>query len=163
VEGTLVLAAIIDISERKQAEERFRLVVESAPNAMVLVGHDGKIALVNSQTEKLFGYSRSELLGNEVEMLIPGRFQSNHPQFRHAFFQKPTVRSMGAGRDLYAVRKDGSEFPVEIGLNPIDSPEGKLVLASIIDISERKILEANRLKGDFLTNMSHELRTPLNA
>jgi protein-histidine pros-kinase len=162
-QGNMVLASIIDITERKKAEERFRLVVESAPNAMLLVNQEGKITLVNTQTEKLFGYSREELVNKKVEMLIPGRFKENHPQYRSMFFTTPKVRSMGAGRDLFAVRKDGSEFPVEIGLNPIDSPEGSLVLASIIDITERKIQEANRLKSDFLANMSHELRTPLNA
>jgi PAS domain S-box-containing protein len=162
-EGLLVLASVIDITERKRAEERFRLVVESAPNAMVLVNHEGIITLVNSQTEKLFGYDRNELINHTVEMLIPRRFKENHPHFRNMFFVTPKARSMGAGRDLFAARKDESEFPVEIGLNPIESPEGQLVLASIIDITERKMQEANRLKNDFLANMSHELRTPLNA
>lgn len=162
-EGPMVLAAIIDITERKKAEERFRLVVESAPNAMVLINKEGKITLVNSQTEKLFGYSRNELIGGEVELLIPMRFRTQHPGFRKMFFEKPQTRAMGIGRDLFALRKDGTEFPVEIGLNPIESPEGSMVLASIIDITERKIQEANRLKSDFLANMSHELRTPLNA
>lgn len=162
-EGMMILAVIIDITERRKAEERFRLVVESAPNAMVLVNHEGKIALVNSQTEKLFGYNRNELIGLSVESLIPSRFRHNHPDYRKDFFGKPQTRSMGAGRDLFALRKNGSEFPVEIGLNPIESPEGNMVLASIIDITERKIQEANRLKSDFLANMSHELRTPLNA
>lgn len=162
-EGAAVLASIIDITERKKAEERFRLVVESAPNAMVLINSEGKITLVNSETEKLFGYNRNELIGADVESLIPSRFRSHHPDFRRTFFAKPQTRSMGAGRDLFAMRKNGSEFPVEIGLNPIESPEGNLVLASIIDITERKIQEANRLKSDFLANMSHELRTPLNA
>jgi PAS domain S-box-containing protein len=163
VEGTLILAAIIDITERKQAEERLRLVVESAPNAMVLVNQEGKITLVNSETERLFCYSRQELIGKLVEMLIPARLKQSHPHFRNIFFTAPKVRSMGAGRELFAVRKDGTEFPVEIGLNPIDSPEGKMVLASVVDITERKIQEANRLKTNFLANMSHELRTPLNA
>lgn len=163
VEGTLVLAAIIDITERKQAEERLRLVVESAPNAMVLVNQEGKITLVNSQAESLFAYSRDEMIGKGIEMLIPRRFKENHPEFRNMFFAAPKVRAMGAGRELFAIRKDGIEFPVEIGLNPIDSAEGKLVLASITDITEKKIQEANRLKSNFLANMSHELRTPLNA
>jgi len=163
VEGTLVLAAIIDITERKRAEERFRLVVESAPNAMVLVNGDGKITLVNSQTEKLFGFSREELINQGVELLIPFRFKDKHPGFRSAFFAAPQTRSMGAGRDLYAKRKDGTEFPVEIGLNPLETAEGPMVLAAIIDITERKAQETNRLKSDFLANMSHELRTPMNA
>jgi protein-histidine pros-kinase len=161
--GRMILAVVIDITERKKAEERFRLVVESAPNAMVLINSEGRITLVNSQTEKLFGYSRKELIGLGVELLIPIRFRVHHPEFRKMFFEKPQTRSMGAGRDLFALRKNGSEFPVEIGLNPIESEEGSLVLASIIDITERKIQETNRLKSDFLANMSHELRTPLNA
>jgi len=163
VEGTLVLAAIIDITERKRAEERFRLVVESAPNAMVLVNAEGKITLVNSQTEKLFGFSRQELINNSVETLIPARYKDHHPEYRNAFFSTPKTRSMGAGRDLFAKRKDGTEFPVEIGLNPLETDEGAMVLAAIIDITERKAQEANRLKSDFLANMSHELRTPMNA
>jgi len=163
VEGTLVLAAIIDITERKRAEERFRLVVESAPNAMVLVNKEGKISLVNSQTEKLFGFSREELINRGVELLIPLRFKDKHPEYRDSFFSTPKARSMGVGRDLYAKRKDGTEFPVEIGLNPLETDEGPMVLAAIIDITERKAQEANRLKSDFLANMSHELRTPMNA
>lgn len=162
-EGMMVLAAIIDITERKKAEERFRLVVESAPNAIVLINHEGKITLVNSATEKLFRYSRQELIGKGVELLIPLRYRQAHPQYRTAFFATPHVRAMGAGRDLFALRKDGTEFPVEIGLNPIESVEGPMVLASIIDITERKLMEITRLKSDFLANMSHELRTPLNA
>ncbi|MCB0488088.1 MAG: PAS domain S-box protein [Cyclobacteriaceae bacterium] len=161
--GIMVLAAIIDISERKRAAERFRLVVESAPNAMVLVNKEGIVTLVNSMTEKLFGYTRDEIVGMNVEQLLPARYRLDHAQFRNSFFGKPQNREMGAGRDLFARRKDGSEFPVEIGLNPIEALEGSLVLASIIDITERKLLEANRLKSDFLANMSHELRTPLNA
>jgi PAS domain S-box-containing protein len=162
-EGMLVLASIIDITERKKAEERFRLVVESAPNAMVLVSAEGKITLVNSETEKLFGYTRQFLIGKGIELLIPGRFHGKHPGYRKAFFAEPQTRSMGVGRDLYAIRKDGSEFPVEIGLNPIESTEGNMVLASVIDITARKKQEANRLKSEFLANMSHELRTPMNA
>jgi PAS domain S-box-containing protein len=159
----LVLAVIVDATERKHAEERFRLVVESAPNAIVLVNQEGKIKLVNSATEKLFGYSSEELTGKTLEMLAPGRFKEIHPQFRDKFNAAPKMRSMGAGRDLFAMRKDGSEFPVEIGLSPLDSVEGNLVMASIIDITDRKIQAAHRLKSDFLANMSHELRTPLNA
>lgn len=161
--GGLVLAVILDVTEKKQAEERFRLVVESAPNAIVLVNREGKITLVNSATEKLFGYSSEELTGKTLEMLAPGRFKEIHPHLRDKFNAMPKVRSMGAGRDLFAMRKDGSEFPVEIGLSPLDSIEGNLVMASIIDMTERKIQEAHRLKSDFLANMSHELRTPLNA
>jgi protein-histidine pros-kinase len=162
-DGDLVLASVIDITERKKAVERFRLVVESSPSAMVLVDHEGKISLVNGQTERLFGYNRTELMGMQVDELLPGRYRINHPGFRKMFNEKPQVRSMGEGRDLFALRKDGSEFPVEIGLNPIESNEGNMVLASVIDITERKMQEGNRLKSEFLANMSHELRTPMNA
>jgi PAS domain S-box-containing protein len=139
----LVLASIIDITERKRAEERFRRVVESAPNAIILVGGGGLITMVNSQTEKLFGYSREELVGGPIELLVPERFRAGHPMQRDSFFARPSVRSMGAGRDLYGRRKDGREFPVEIGLNPIHSDEGPLVLASVIDITERKRADAD--------------------
>jgi PAS domain S-box-containing protein len=158
-----IISNFRDVTEERMANERFRLVVEAAPNAMVLVNREGKITLVNVQAEKLFGYSREEMISQKVEMLLPSRFLNMHAQHREGFFMQHEARSMGVGRDLYALRKDGSEFPVEIGLSPIESPDGILVLASIIDISERKMQEANKLKSDFLANMSHELRTPMNA
>jgi PAS domain S-box-containing protein len=180
-DGTFVLAAIVDITERKRAEERFRLVVEAAPNAMVMVGREGKIVLVNSQTEKLFGYVREELIGQSIEILVPPDSRGAHPGHRMGFNADPKVRSMGVGRDLFGLRKNGTQVPVEIGLNPIQTDEGHFVLASIIDITQRKRMEearqkneeleeqnrrirdANRLKSEFLANMSHELRTPLNS
>lgn len=172
VEGILVLASIIDISERKRAEARFKLVVESAPNAMILVNHSGQIALVNNQTEKLFGYTRNELLGNKLEMLIPERFRHHHPDLRMKFFQQPQARPMGTGRDLFGLKKDGTEVQVEIGLNPIEALEGHMVLASIIDITERKMQELSRKKQvelesknleleQFAYIASHDLQAPL--
>ena len=151
-----------DLTERF-AKERFSLVIESAPIAMILVNKEGKIMLVNRQMEKLFLYSREELINNQIELLIPKRFTEKHPEFRNIFFENPETRSMGAGRELLAYRKDGTEFPVEIALTPIAFTDGAMELASITDITERKIQEANKLKSDFLANMSHELRTPMNA
>jgi diguanylate cyclase (GGDEF)-like protein/PAS domain S-box-containing protein len=135
----LVLAAAITGLNR--AAQRFGRVVESAPNAIVAVDQGGKIVLVNRQAEKIFGYQRNELVGRSVEVLVPERFRGAHPEHRLWFSTKPTARLMGAGRDLYAVRKDGSEFPVEIGLNPIETEHSTLVLSAIVDITERKRAE----------------------
>src|SRR5271155_1878126 len=122
-------------------ERRFRLVVEAAPNAMVMVDPAGKIVMVNTQSERVFGYSRTELVGQPVEMLVPERSRSHHPELRTSFFSDPRPRPMGAGRDLYGLKKDGSEFPVEIGLNPIETDEGTMVLSAIVDITARKTAE----------------------
>jgi PAS domain S-box-containing protein len=135
------VAIVLDITERRQADERFRLVVESSPASIVMVDQEGKINLVNSQTEKSFGYNRVELIGQTVEILIPERFRNRHFEYRKRFALNPTSRPMGEGRDLYALRKDGTEFPVEIGLSIIHSAEGVMILSSIIDISTRKHAE----------------------
>jgi PAS domain S-box-containing protein len=138
---TGVVLIFRDITERKKAEQRLRLAVEAAPNAMVMVDREGLIDLVNSHTERVFGYERAELLGKPVEMLVPERYRTGHSTLRSSFFQTPSARPMGAGRDLFGLRKDGSEVPVEIGLNPISTPDGDFVLAGIVDISERKKAE----------------------
>jgi len=123
------------------SERRFRLVVEAAPNAMVMIDRAGKIVMVNTQAERVFGYTRTELVGQPVEMLLPERLVGQHPELRETFFADPRPRPMGAGRDLYGLKKDGSEFPVEIGLNPIETDEGTMVLSAIVDITTRKAAE----------------------
>ena len=147
-EGTMVLSTIVDITARKAAElalreseQRFRLVVEAAPSAMVMIDQAGKIVMVNTQTERVFGYSREELVGQSVEMLVPERLRRQHPKLRKTFFTDLRSRPMGAGRDLHGCRKDGSEFAVEIGLNPIKTNEGTMVLSAIVDITARKAAE----------------------
>jgi PAS domain S-box-containing protein len=167
-EGTLVMSAVRDVTDRKKAEQKFRSLLESAPDSMVIAAQDGTITLVNSQTERLFGYQRAELLGQPVEVLIPERFRARHPAHRGNFFAQPRARPMGEGLQLYGLRKDGSEFPVEISLSPLETEDGLFVSSAIRDATERKryeqaLHEANRLKSEFLANMSHELRTPLNG
>ena len=120
------------------------MVVESAPSGMLMINRAGRIVLVNAETEKMFGYGRGELLGQPAELLVPDRFRDGHPLYRAGFFAHPTVRAMGGGRDLYGRRRDGSEFPVEIGLTPIDMAEGLFVLSAIADITERKRAEETR-------------------
>jgi PAS domain S-box-containing protein len=132
------LGTVQDITELRRAEERFRLIVEAAPNALVMVAAQGRIALVNSQAERLFGYDRAELYGQPIEILVPEGQRGQHVDWRRGYARDPQSRPMGAGRDLYGRRKDGSEVPVEIGLNPIETADGPFVLASIVDITERK-------------------------
>lgn len=126
------------IQRLEKLEERFRRLVEFSPIAKIMIDKRGLIEMVNMQAERLFGYERSEMLGQPIEILLPQRFRAIHPQLRQSFFSETQSRPMGAGRDLFALRKDGSEFPVEIGLNPIETDEGPMVLSAIVDISDRK-------------------------
>jgi PAS domain S-box-containing protein len=155
----IFVGIIRDVTERKRTEERFRLVVEAAPNAIVMVNADGAIVLVNSQAERFFGYRRDELVGRPVEVLVPESSRAGHAGDRAGFLAAPEARPMGAGRDLYGRRKDGSEFPVEIGLTPIQTSEGVLVLSAIVDITERKRAEAElRRSHEELERLVAELR-----
>src|SRR6266850_3853866 len=165
-------------SELQVGEERFRRVVEAAPSAMITVNHEGQITLANLQAEKTFGYSREELLGRPIEILVPERLRSGYRDFRHGYLCHPQARPMGAERwELFGRRNDGSEVPVEIGLSPIHTSNGPLVLASIVDITQRKLaeLEAARQRhdlahlarvtalGELSSSLAHELTHPLTA
>jgi PAS domain S-box-containing protein len=164
-----------DVTAHKRVEEQFRGLLESAPDAMVIVDAEGRITLVNRRTEELFGYQREELLGQAVEVLVPERFHPRHREHRNGYLAEPGVRPMGAGVQLNARRRDGSEFPVEISLSPLQTDRGTLVSAAVRDITDRRRAEealeeakqaaeqANHAKSEYLSRMSHELRTPLNA
>jgi two-component system phosphate regulon sensor histidine kinase PhoR len=154
-----------DVTMLRLAEEKFRQLLEFAPDAIIGVGADGRIELINSQVEQLFGYSRDELTGKPLDVLVPERYRGVHPGHRDGYFQDPRVRPMGAGLELFARRRDGSEFPCEISLSSIHAEHGMIAVAAVRDVTERKRAEAeaDRLKSEFFALVSHELRTPLTS
>jgi len=164
-DGLLISAAVRDVSSKRREERLFRGLLEAAPDAIVIVDHRGCIVLVNAQAEERFGYDRAEMIGQPVEMLVPGRFAGLHKAFRSGYVAGPRTRPMGLAGDLYALRKDGSEFPVEISLAPLETDDGLLVSAAVRDISERRRTQedADRVKDEFFATVSHELRTPLTS
>jgi PAS domain S-box-containing protein len=141
IQSLLIVGLLVHRANRRRAEERFLRAVEAAPNGMVLVGREGNIALANAHMERLFGYCKEEMLGQPVEMLVPERFRMHHPAYRQCFFAAPEIRRMGLGQELFGRRKDGTEFPVEIELSTIQTEAGLFVLASVMDITERKRAE----------------------
>jgi PAS domain S-box-containing protein len=164
-DGLLISAAVRDVTRKRQEERLFRGLLEAAPDAMVIVDDGGCIVLVNARVEELFGYQRDELVGRSVDLLVPDRFAGMHVAFRSGYVAQPRPRPMGLAGDLFARRKDGSEFPVEISLAPLETDGGLLVSAAVRDISERRRSqeEADRVKDEFFATVSHELRTPLTS
>jgi len=160
-QGDLVGASVIarDVTERHQAEGDLRAIFDVAPDAIVVISRDGAIHAVNSQTENAFGYRADELIGQPVEMLLPERFRAEHIARLMAFTTDPKLRPMGTDHELFGLRRDGVEFPVDIQVSTVPTKDGRLPVAVIRDVTERRRLE--HLRDDFVANAAHELRTPL--
>ncbi len=174
-DGLIVTSTIRCRDEADDSEAYFRTLLESAPDAMIIIDARGKIAIVNAQAEAMFGYRRNEMLGQPVEELLPNRLRERHVQHREGFAKTPSLRPMGVGLNLAARRRDGSEFPVEISLSPVNSANGRFVSSVIRDVTARKLMEdeiiaarqeaerANKANSAFLAAASHDLRQPVQA
>lgn len=173
--GVLVASTVRELQPDDPSEAYFRTLLDSAPDAMIIVDRKGRMAIVNEQAERMFGYGRGELLGRKIEMLLPEQLRKEHQDFRKTFVADPEVRPMGLGRNLVARRSDGTEFPVEISLSPAVTSSGTFVSSVIRDVTERKRMEqeinearleaerANKANSAFLAAASHDLRQPVQA
>jgi PAS domain S-box-containing protein len=168
-----VVLTFVDITERKRAQEKFQGLLESAPDAMVIVDSDGNIVVVNAQTERLFGHDRQELIGQQIDMLFPERFRDRHREQRSGYFARPSDRSVDSDLELSGLHKDGTEIPVEISLSPFGTEDGALLVSAIRDVSERKRAEEvierahaelarkNAELEQFVRTVSHDLKSPI--
>jgi PAS domain S-box-containing protein len=174
-EGVFVQAVIRKAGRQDTSDAFFRHLLDAAPDAMIIIDQNGRIAIINAQTEQIFGYQRNELLGKDVEMLMPERFRGRHKQHRSGYAWNPRLREMGVGLELLGLRRDGSEFPVEISLSPFHAATGQFICSVIRDVTERHKMQqalvaarqaaerANKANSTFLAAASHDLRQPVQA